>query len=443
MNRFKLLVVLFFSSFSVMAQNTMYFMDRMPQSISYNPAIMPKMKFFIGLPGLGGVSAQAYNSGFNYNELNYFMDHVWDLNYNPDDFVHSIGSHNNFSSEASVNLFSIGFKLKHEDFLSFAIQSNSYLFNTASSDIVYLLTDLNDLNDDDFPIFVDDINILTNHYLNFGVTYSRKINENLTLGITPKINFNVAGLKTHNISYQIDMTRDEYGNKEYEHTINGNVDLGLFTEINPDAITGNEFDIEKDLLPDNWEEDLTLRNIMKNKSLTLDLGATYEIEKWTFSASILNIGRSSWKRNGYKLSGNGGSTILISDNEKIKVGIPAKIYIGALRQFSPKWNYAILLSNNFYNTGSEAAATISLNGFVGSALSTSVSYTAGYRYDNFGIGLRMRFLPGTDLYFVTDNIIQAFNVKNAYRLTMAFGINIAVGVKEKKQIELPQEEELN
>ncbi len=103
----------------------------------------------------------------------------------------------------------------------------------------------------------------------------------------------------------------------------------------------------------------------------------------------------------------------------------------------------LLLNNNFYQTGSKASATLSLNGFVGSALSTSVSYTAGYKFDNFGIGLRLRFLPGTDLYFVTDNIIQAFNVKNAHRLTMAFGINIAAGVKEKKQIELPVEEEVN
>ena len=106
-----------------------------------------------------------------------------------------------------------------------------------------------------------------------------------------------------------------------------------------------------------------------------------------------------------------------------------------MRQFSPKWNYALLFNNNFYNSGSVATATASLNGYIGSALSTSISYTAGYKYDNLGIGLRFRFLPGTDLYFVTDNIIQAFNYKNAYRLTAAAGINIAIGVKEKELVE--------
>lgn len=437
MKHIKLFIIFSLFTFSVIAQNTMYFMDRMPQSINYNPAIMPKMNFFLGLPGISGVSVQSFNSGFNYNELDYFIDHLWDNNYNPDDFVNSIGSHNNFSTDANVNLLSIGFKLKKNDFLSFSLNANSYLLNTAASDIAYLLSDLDDITDEDFPIIVDDISILTNHYLSFGATYSRKINENLTVGITPKINFNQAGLSTSGLKLRMDLIKSEFGEREYEESYYGDITLGLFTEINPDAIDGNELITDAPLLPEDWQNDITLRNILKNKSLTFDVGATYEIDKWIFSASILNIGRSSFKSNSYKLHGNGNS-VLVTENEKVKIGIPARIYIGASRQFAPKWNYALLLNNNFYNTGSDASATISLNGFVGNALSTSVSYTAGYKFDNLGIGLRMRFLPGTDLYLVTDNIIQAINYKNAYRVTMAIGINIAVGVMKKNNIEIQE-----
>ena len=440
MKRLKLLIILFLSTFSLIAQNTMYFMERMPQKINYNPAIIPEMDFFIGLPGLSGVSLQAYNSGFNYNELDYFIDHVWDNNYNPDNFINSIGSNNKFSSEVNTNLFTIGFKLKKNDFLSFSLRAHSHFLNTAASDIVYLLTDLNDITDDDFPIIVDDISFLTNNYIDFGVTYARKINDHLTLGITPKINFNGAGLRSSDIRLEVDQIKGEYED-DYEVNLTGNVEVGLFTEINPEAIDGNEFDLEASIFPENIEDYLTAGNIIKNKSLSVDIGATYELDKWMFSASILNFGRSSYKTNGYKLTGN-GSSVLIDENQKIKIGIPTKIYLGASRQFSPKWNYALLLNNNFYSTGSQASATASLNGFVGSALSTSVSYTAGYKFDNLGIGLRIRLLPGADLYMVTDNIIQAINFKNAYRVTMAFGINIATGVKEKKKTELPETEEL-
>ena len=68
------------------------------------------------------------------------------------------------------------------------------------------------------------------------------------------------------------------------------------------------------------------------------------------------------------------------------------------------------------------------NGMI-SLKSASISYTAGYKYDNPGLGLRLRFLPGVDLYAVTDNLIQAFNYKNAYRISASAGVNISIGVK--------------
>ena len=416
------------------AQNTMYFMDGLPQSIAFNPAIMPKMDFFIGLPGIGGVNTQLYNSGFNYNELEDFSNKLDNENYNPDEFVNSIGDYNLFTGEASVNLASFGFKLKESGFLSFSLAMNSLLINKSSSDIAYLLTDLDDISEKDFPIEIDGISLKGNAYMNFGITYSRKINEHLTLGITPRINFNMAGISTSDISFKVEKEEtsvDDNNESDYSQTLSGEVFLGLPTKINPKAVDNGELIFDEGLLPENWTDDNSLSRMMKDKSLMVDIGATYEFEKWTFSASILNIGSSVYKTDGYFLSGN-NDKVLVSSSEKVKISIPTKLYIGAMRQFSPKWNYALLFNNNFYSSGSVATATASLNGYIGRALSTSVSYTAGYKFNNLGIGLRIRFLQGSDLYFVTDNIIQAFNYKNAYRLTAALGINIAIGVKDKQ-----------
>lgn len=435
-------ITLFLISLISEAQNTMYFMDRLPQNISYNPAIMPKMDFFIGLPGLGGMSAQAYNSGFNMNEMDDFVNNLDNDNYNPDDFVNSIGEYNLFTGEASVNMASFGFKLKEKSYLSFLVTMNSFLINKASSDIAYILADLDNLYPEDFPIVVDDISLESNAYINFGVTYSRIINEHLTLGITPRINFNQAGIKTKNLAYKVDYTAPEndFESDEYDNTISGEAIIGLPTEINPNAVENGELNLDENLLADDWQDDITMGSILKNKSLMLDLGAVYQLDKWTFSASLLNLGSSSFQNNGYTLTGN-NDKVLITEENKIKIGIPVKFYAGVMRQFSPKWNYALLFNNNFYSTGSIASATASLNGYIGNALSASVSYTAGYKYDNLGLGLRFRFLPGTDLFFVTDNILQAFNYKNAYRLTAAAGINISIGIKEKIQIpvDLPVE----
>lgn len=420
--------LMLFMPLFVGAQNTMYFMDRLPQNISFNPAFVPNVKFYLGLPGIGGVSANAYNSGFNYNELDEFIDNIDKSGYLPDKFIESIGDYNTFTSEINASIFSMGFKLKETGYLSFGLSMNSLLSVKADSKIAYLLADYDNISVADFPLEVSGINFLANNYLTLNLAYSRKLNDHLTVGISPAINFNLIGIKADKLSYIVEIEDSEFADKEYNQTISGEVLMGLPVEINPDAINGNEFDLDQGFLPDNWEDDLGISDLMKDKSLTLNIGATYSLEKWMFSGSILNIGSSSFKTNSYQLNGS-NETILIKDVNKMKIGIPTKFYIGAKRQFNSKWNYGLVLNSTHYNWGSRTSGTISLNGFVGKMLSTSVSYTAGYKFNNIGLGLRMRFLPGADLFFVTDNLLQSFNYRQAYRLSASFGINVSVGVK--------------
>jgi len=427
------LIVLAFITCYVNAQNTSYFMERLPQSILLNPALNPKVKFYLGLPGIGGISTHAYNSGFNFNELDEFIDNLQQDGFNPDDFINSLDDYNNFLSETKVNLFMLGFMLKDGGYFSFHTNINNVTTLNAESDIIYLLSGYDDLSADKFPINIDEMNFLTNTYFSIGFTYSRKINENLTLGISPHLNSNLVGLQSKDINYVVDIDEPQssyYG--EYDETFKGEVVVGLPSEINPDAINGNEFDLNQGIISDEWGEELKISDLFRNKSLSIDLGATYTLNEWFFSASILNIGASGWKENGYVLSGDTETeTILVDDTQKIKIGIPPAVYLGVKRQFSPKWNYGLLFNNSFYNNRINSSATLSLNAYVGSAMSTSVSYTAGYKFDNLGLGLRLRFFPGMDLIFVTDNVIQAFKYKEAYRMAATFGINLSFNVKNK------------
>lgn len=429
MTRYFLFVLALFFSFVLKAQNTTYFMDRMPQQLLFNPAFVPDVDFYIGLPGIGGVSGNAYNSGFTYNELDEFTNNMLRTNYNPDEFVQSIGDFNHFDAEMQANIFSLGFKTKRDGYISFHITANTISNLRAASDIAYLLADLDEIDDEDFPIEINGIELQAISYLSYDFTYSRIINENLTLGISPRLNFNQFGIQTNNIGYIVELEETEF-DKNYNQYPLGEVFLGMSTEINPDAVTGGELDTEESLLPDGWPNGTSLGDLFRNASFSVDLGATYQLREWFFSASLLNIGSSSWKTNAYRFQGN-QETIRVNEEDKIRIGMPAKLYLGATRQFSPRWNYGLLLHNTFYKSRSVASATLSLNGYVGQALSTSVSYTAGYKYDNLGLGLRLRFLPGTDLFMVTDNIIQLFNYKNAYRFSAALGINISVGIVEK------------
>ncbi len=420
-----LIFIVVLCSFNLKAQNTMYFMDKMPQTIQYNPAFHPDLKFYIGLPALSGINVNAYNTGFSYNDFKDFSDNVGREEYNPDEFVNSIGGENRFFGDGKLNLFSMGFAMKNESFFSVCFDMNDFTTVKANSDFVYLLADYDKLQADDFPLVADNIDFMTNNYLSLSVTYSRKINENLRVGISPHLNLNMAGAKARNMTYSVELEESGNVEREYDTSISGDIILGLPVQINPEAVDGNIFDPDEGLLEEGWGRDVGISELLKNKSLSFDIGATYCLQKWTFSASLLNIGASSWKTNAYKLSGS-NDEINIQESDKIKIGIPAKIYLGANRQFASKWNYGLVFRNTFYEGRNDVSASLSLNGKLGKFLMTSVSYSTGYKYDNIGVGLRLKILPGTDLYFVTDNAIQAFNFKNAHRMSLAFGLNIAV-----------------
>lgn len=257
----RVIFVLFsLTQISLAAQNTMYFMDRLPQKIAYNPALVPEVKFHLGLPALGGIGISAFNSGFNFNELENFIDNLSNSSYDPDEFVHSIGDYNNLNAETSANIFSMGFKLNEKGYFSMGITANSYFNLHAASKVAYLLTDFNDIQDEDFPIRIDEIDFLTNNYLSFGITYSRAINDRLTIGFSPHINFNQLGVKASNLGYIIDFEETEF-ETDYNETILGEVILGMPTKLNPDAINNNELDMNYGLLPDNWENELSFRDI--------------------------------------------------------------------------------------------------------------------------------------------------------------------------------------
>jgi hypothetical protein len=428
-------------------------MDRLPQSNAYNPAIIPELKFHIGLPLLNGVKAQVYNDGFTYGELDDFLDNLGSEGYNPEEFIRSIGEYNNFRGELSANILSIGFKLKEKGYFALNINANSLTLNKAQADVVYLLADYDNIPADIFPLQVDEMELIENTGLNIGVTYSRKISDNLTVGVKPNINFNTVGIRTSDIKYVVERVQfnepyEEYDGStayyeyvDYYRTFLGKVDLGLPEEINPDATNGNEIDLDEGLFSDDFPENLKIGDLFQNGTFSLDLGVTYQLNKWTFSASALNLGSSKWKNYSYELEGDSNSEMVYyEEKDEIKIGIPTKIYLGATNQFSPKWNYGLLFHNSFYETGSSTSATVSLNGYVGSMLSTSLSYTAGSQFNNLGLGLRLRIFPGTDLYVVTDNVIQIIDYKNAHGASAAFGINLSFGAKAKTSLDIGNDE---
>lgn len=420
-----MIVLLLFLGSKLKAQMTLYYMDRLPQIQQYNPALIPKVNFFIGLPGMSGQQFEVNNSGFNLGQFLDFSDHVGETNYNTDQFIRSIGDQNKTTFEARSNIFSLGFRMKKNQYLSMGMSIRSFTDITAPSDIVYLTQDFQTIADK-MPLSISGVNVRMNTFSQISVTYARMIGEKWSVGITPKLIGALGGISSEKLNFEVSQT----GVDEFDQQFNGEVQVGLPVPINPAAVNSNgELDTNVDILGSNWGSNLSGGTAFQNVSLAVDLGVNYQLDQnWSFSASILDIGRSGWKKYGYDISYN-GNTATVKNLSKLKMKIPAKVFIGADYRLNPKWNAGFLFRDVMYESGSYQSATLSMNGYVGRMLSTSVSYTAGHSFNNLGLGLRLRFLPGTDLYVVTDNILQAFNYKKVQFTSVAFGINLSFGVR--------------
>jgi len=415
----------------------MYFMDRLPINLNYNPALVPEVGFFISLPGIGLEQAEIYNSGFNAGEFLDFQDAVESDNYDPHSFIGKLENINKTFLETRSNIFSFGFRLKRNGYFSVSMTERSFAEVSAPREVLYLLDDYEDF-EDKMPLTIDGISVNMNAFTQLAFTFSKIYMDRLTVGISPKLTGAMGAFRSSD--GHIKVIREGVG--EYETEISASSDVGLPLPINPDAVDQNgELDEDESILEEGWGENIKAGDLFKNAGLSLDLGLHYKLnDKWSFSGSVLDIGNARWKNNDYLFSFN-DSVIKVSEDNHFTIHIPSKIYLAACYSLSEKWNTGVVLRSVFFESETHTSATLSLNGHVGRMLSTSVSYTAAHKFDNIGLGLRLRFIPGADLFVVTDNILHAFNYKSAQHASFSVGMNLAFGIKEKLALNNPEKPE--
>lgn len=413
------------------SQNTMYFMDRLPQTLSMNPASVPEVNFFFAFPGLGHISAEAYNSGFN---LGQFLDYREKLGrelYDPQTFLDMMGGLDHTMVDARATLFSFGFKLRHKGYFSFSWDERNFIEMQAPPEFVYLLDDFDKIREK-MPLDIRGIDILTLAWSQLAVTWSRTFGDKLTLGISPKLTGGLAAISSENLHMEVEEVEDY----DYEITYGGDILLGLPVPVNPAAISDEgELDGDEDIISEDALKDLRPGDLFRNPGFALDAGARFDLNgKWSFSASLLDAGTFRWKNYGYKLTPV-DEALKVQEDQTFKLRIPSRLIVAANYRLSPNWNTGMMLKNTFFSGNRTTSATVSVNGHIGRMLSTSVSYTANYDYDNLGLGIRLRFFPGFDLFAVTDNILDVFDYRATHHATLAVGFNFSVGLKEKKSVE--------
>ncbi|HEY4785245.1 MAG TPA: DUF5723 family protein [Bacteroidales bacterium] len=455
--------------------NSLYFMQGLPQSSLLNPATQPKCGFYLTFPS---VEINAGNSSLGFKDFLVYNPAVDSLFW----FLHDAGTRSSFLDRIKNNanlfggvemdLFSLGFRVNNT-YLSFSTRIKAESNNFLPSDLIRFGVEGNidtisgKLRSYDFSGF----GAKATCYSEYAIGVSHQFGENLTVGIRAKVLFGIADVNTD----ASDVHMNGVGITDYQLrsniTINSSVpNLNVVTKPNGEVDS---------LKFDDIKHGSQIRSILantKNMGLGLDLGVVYKpVDKISLSMSILDIGYIKWKSNlhsfkqdaTYDFKGANidlphpdsmGNALLDSLKDHFtynssiaayKTYLSPKLYVGFLFQLTKGIGLGALTRQQIIESKLNSQYTFSLNLYPANALNFTLSYTiANKMYDNFGMGFTFK-LAFLQTYIMTERIPLVFYPtkqgypipKYAKEFNLRFGFNFVLGynhrAKKKAQGDKP------
>ncbi len=443
-----------YTSAQAQTSQTLYFMDRVPQSVFLNPAHRPGHNFYIGLPMISSLNINAKSNFASFSDL-VFKHPQYDslISFlHPDadtgEFISKLRDRNTIGPDLNVGILSFGFRV-NSSYFSFSIAERASFSATLPRELILLALQGNE----QFAGRTADFSNLggeLNYYREYAAGYSLPVNDRLTAGGRAKLLFGKANFSFADKDISLYTDPGSYNMRlRSKFTMNFSMPVTLVKNENGDI------------------EDINARNDYEagdfifnsgNAGAAIDLGATYRLsEPLMIYASITDLGFINWKQDVYNLSMDGdfefagldlspvfshgddsdpGDNLLDSLKANFRIndtgnaylrGLPARIYLGATYGLTPGISLGLLSRSEIYHQNIEQAVTLSANATAGRWLSYSVSYTAmNHSYDNLGMGLSLRG-GGFNFYVLSDNILSTFTPHRVRNVNLWFGFNLAFG----------------
>lgn len=319
-------------SISVFGQyeNTLYYLDRIPQANYSNPATNPDCKWWMGgllIPIVGQVPtfpmAFQFNMPLSWSDIMYpgkgYMSNElitpWypydeeimpgEYDKNTKKFYKKLKELNYFTEEFDLNLLNLGFRVKR-NFFTIELSEKQRMQFAVPGDLIEFITRGNgNVRNADLSGF--GASFLYYHQLAVG--YNRRFGESLKVGAKVKLLAGVFNLTTEQSNMYVNT-------EEITNEIDINVDYKLQTNLPiknieyfndrslQDALDTLEIE-EPDLSSSKEIMELTL--FTKNYGLAFDLGAHYEINSdFAVHASVVDLGMIRWNKESsqFNLQGN-------------------------------------------------------------------------------------------------------------------------------------------
>lgn len=482
----RFLIILLFVSLvgrlSAQIDNTMYFMDRLPQSTFINPAQTPDCKFYMGgvlVPLFGQLPPPitvAVNLPIDYNDVifhgegEYADSLITPLhpNANFDDFLKKLRRVNYISTDFQLSLLNFGFKAGEKSFFSFDLSERMYADFGLPRSLFDFAANGNDVvREADFTGL--GVNVMYYHQLALG--YQKQFSKTFSAGLRAKLLVGVANVQTESSRLLFSTAeKTNYINVESEYIVNTNVPLN---------VTLNDEGYIDEVEFSDFSEEST-GSIIKNYGVltgnygaALDFGFSKDLNSYfTAFFSVEDLGFIKWKTNAsqfaiydedsMKFEGVRVSNLNVNDfsdaidldsivahYEEInydegayKTNLPTKLYGGIRYRATKHMTLGALAKVEFlpHKVNPSVTLTANFKPFKFTAATISYSYIDG-NFDNFGFGITAH--PGfVQWYLVSDNLLgAALFPANTRSVSLRMGCNLVFGcVKKNGTRDIPRQQ---
>lgn len=455
---------------SAQIDNTMYFMERVPQSTYINPAQVPDCKFYIGgllVPIFGQLPPPitlAINTPFDYNDVifhgegEYADSLITPLhpNANVDDFLNKLRKVNYVTTDFQLDLLNFGFKVGQKSFFTFDLSERMFVdFGLPKSLFDFAAKGNDVVREADFTGL--GVNSMYYHQLALGIQH--KASKSLSLGLRAKFLVGVASIRNAESTVKLSTAeKTNYINVESEYIINTNIPLNVTLDEE-----GYVSDIEFNNV---FEDKSNIKNytlMTGNYGAAVDFGFSKDINSFlTAFVNVEDLGVIQWTQNASKLAiydedsmrfeGLNLSNLQLNniedmidldslvanfkeiryDERKYKTNLPTKLYAGVRYRASKRMTIGALGKFDFLPNKVRPSLTLTANFKPFKFTAATLSYTCiNGNYNNLGIGFTVH--PGIcQWYFVSDNLIgAALFPANSREINIRMGCNLVFGCVQK------------
>jgi len=446
--------------------NSLYFMNGVPQANRINPARQIDCGFYIGIPILSTLSTQISSDPLVYEDVIYphptedslitFLHPLGDQ----EAFLKKIKPLNVVSADTRTSFLSVGFGTG-AGFFTLDLTTRAVANLYFPGDMAWLVLE----GADDEEVYnMDGMGPDLTGFDEIAVGWSRAIGSKWQVGVRGKALFGFGNLSISRSELEVS-TSEELWNIQADMEFNASLP---FAEVvyNEDG-TIEDIIIEDEISSTRPGAIFKQAFNAKNFGLAVDLGVDYRpTNRWLLSASVLDIGYIHWTDEVHKVSFktdydymglevnpfdftgdlsfsdyvDSSFTALadsLADGLEFTPGgsyssrLNPKLYIGASWWATPNINFGLLSRTDFLRETIFEQLTASANFAAGRILNFTLSYTFMNSYwKNFGAGISLNAGP-VNLYVISDNTLSAvFWPEEAQSVNLWFGMNLVFGYKE-------------